>query len=195
MSKAKKNVLINKQIGKRSGKKGTKVAGATMSPGLNRTLKACIPSNDNVAIRAGVVPTKLDTIKLGVPSITKNTMLRAAGLSRKAITVQTPLAGSRNATHRLIASMNLDEMLEASEIGEIGLRGEKVSQAQISKEQSPKVRIYAGAISKFCRKDSSKSIAKKMQQDLTAQIVEKNRKTTNAVEADRLYHALMNDCL
>ena len=43
------------------------------------------------------------------------------------------------------------------------------------------------------KRASTKSVAKKMQQDLTVQIVEQNKKTTNAAEAKRLYQALMEE--
>lgn len=43
------------------------------------------------------------------------------------------------------------------------------------------------------KRTSTKSVAKKMQQDLTVQIVERNKKTTNAAESKRLYQALMEE--
>lgn len=57
----------------------------------------------------------------------------------------------------LIASMDLDEMLEASKLVEMGLKGEK------------------------------------MQQDLAVQIVRRNKQTTNAAKARRLYNVFMKE--
>ena len=70
--------------------------------------------------------------------------------------------------NRLIASMNLDEMLEASKIVDMKLREEKATT------------VKARTI-------------EKIKQDLTFKIVEQNKKTTNEEEAWRLYRALMED--
>lgn len=89
---------------------------------------------------------------------------------------------------RLIDSMDLDEMLEASKIVEMGFRGEKIPTVK-----SPKVQKYVGSVLQLNKRASTKSVTRQMQQDLTVQIVERNKKTTNAVEAKRLYHALMDE--
>ena len=70
--------------------------------------------------------------------------------------------------NRLIASMNLDELLEASKIVDMKLREEKATT------------VNARTI-------------EKIKQDLTFKIVEQNKKTTNEEEARRLYRALMED--
>ena len=88
----------------------------------------------------------------------------------------------------MIASMNLDEMLEASKIAEMGIRGEKIPSVK-----SLKVQKYVEEILRLNKRASTKLAAKKMQQDLTVQIIEKNKKTTNAAEARRLYKELMEE--
>lgn len=94
----------------------------------------------------------------------------------------------RKVANDLIASMDLDEMLEASKVIEMGLRGEKIPTVM-----SSKVRRYVRKVLILNKNDSTKSIAKKMQQDLTVKIIERNKETTNVAEAKKLYHALMNE--
>lgn len=91
-------------------------------------------------------------------------------------------------TNELIASMDLDEMLEASKIIDMEFRGEKIPTIK-----SPRVRKYVRTVLLLNKELVTKSIAKKMQQDLIIKIVEKNKKTTNEAEAKRLYHELMED--
>ena len=105
--------------------------------------------------------------------------------SAKANAIKSAPISSTN--KKLIASMNLDEMLEASKIAEIGLRGEQIPTVI----NSPKVKNYVGRVLGLNKNVDTKPIAKRMQQNLTLQIVERNKKTTNALEARRLYHALM----
>lgn len=88
----------------------------------------------------------------------------------------------------LIASMDLDEMLEASKVIEMGLRGEKIPTVM-----SSKVRSYVRTVLRLNKKECTKSIAKKMQQDLTVKIIELNKETTNVAVAKKLYHELMNE--
>ena len=121
-------------------------------------------------LRMGAVP-----VKTGVASV-------------KAVAVKATPVRRGKVTGRLIASMDLDEMLESSKIVEMGFRGEKIPTVK-----SPKVQKYVGTVLQLNKRASTKSVAKKMQQDLTVQIVERNKKTTNAVEAKRLYHALMEE--
>lgn len=121
-----------------------------------------------------VIPAKNVTVKTDVDSV--------KGIAMKAVSVRSKSTG------RLISSMNLDEMLEASRIAEMGLRGEKIPVAK-----SPKVQQYVGRVLRLDQRHFTKSVAKKMQQNLTVQIVERNKKTTNAIQAKRLYHALMNE--
>ena len=116
-------------------------------------------------LRMGAVP-----VKTGVASV-------------KAVAVKATPVRRGKVTGRLIASMDLDEMLEASKIVEMGFRGEKI----------PTVKSRTLTVLQLNKRASTKSVAKKMQQDLTVQIVERNKKTTNAVEAKRLYHALMEE--
>ena len=58
---------------------------------------------------------------------------------KAAVTKATPVRRGK-VTGRLIASMDLDEMLEASKIVEMGFRGEKIPTVK-----SPKVQKYVGA--------------------------------------------------
>lgn len=114
--------------------------------------------------------------------------LRKGAVPVKTAVVKAPSVRRGKVTNRLIASMDLDEMLEASKIVDLGLRGEKIPTVK-----SPKVQKYVGAVLQLNKRASTKSVAKKMQQDLIVQIVERNKKTTNAAEAKRLYHALMEE--
>lgn len=121
-------------------------------------------------LRMGAVP-----VKTGVASV-------------KAVAVKATPIRRRKVTGRLIDSMDLDEMLEASKIIEMGFRGEKIPTVK-----SPEVQEYVGTVLQLNKRASTKSVAKKMQQVLNARIVELNKKTTNAVEAKRLYHKLMEE--
>lgn len=87
-----------------------------------------------------------------------------------------------------VASMNLEEMLEASNIVELGLRGE-----QIPVVKSPKAQAYAGVVLKLNQEPSTRTIAKEMQRALTVQIVKRNRKTTDREKSKRLYQAFMRE--
>lgn len=128
---------------------------------------------DNISLEA--VPIKTVAVKTGVAPA-------------KAVAVKVTPMNRRKVIGRLIDSMDLDEMLEASKIVEMGLRGEKIPVVN-----SPKVQKYVRAVLRLNNKASTKSVAKKMQQDLTVQIVRRNKKTTNAAEAKRLYQALMKE--
>lgn len=99
----------------------------------------------------------------------------------------TPIRKER-ITGSLITSMNLDEMLEASKVVEMGLRGERIPTVKSSKVQK-----YVGTVLRLNKRASTKPVAKKMQRNLTVQIVEKNKKTTNEAEAKRLYQAFMDE--
>lgn len=119
----------------------------------------------------------------------------AEAIAEKGIRTKTSPAKStfvqrrrRATTDELIASMDLDEMLEASKIVELGFRGEKIPTIE-----SAKVRKYVGEVLRLNKRVLTKAEAKKMQQDLSVKIVEQNKKTTDAIEAKRLYHALMKE--
>ena len=87
-----------------------------------------------------------------------------------------------------IIGILLTKKVEASKVIEMGLRGEKIPTVM-----SSKVRRYVRKVLILNKNDSTKSIAKKMQQDLTVKIIERNKETTNVAEAKKLYHALMNE--
>lgn len=106
----------------------------------------------------------------------------------KAVVVNATPVRRRKIISRLIASMDLDEMLEASKIVEMGFRGEKIPSIK-----SPKVQKYVEMVLQLNKGASTKSTAEKMQQALVVQIVQRNKKTTNAAEAKRLYHSLMRE--
>lgn len=113
---------------------------------------------------------------------------RTGAIPVKAVAVKATPIRKWQVSGRLIASMDLDEMLEASKIVEMGLRGEKIPTVKSSKVQK-----YVGTVLRLNKRASTKPVAKKMQQDLTVKIVEKNKKTTNETEAKRLYQAFMDE--
>lgn len=90
------------------------------------------------------------------------------------------------ATARLLKSMDLDEMLEASKMAEKGMKGEKIPAVA-----SSKARRYAREILRLNRKNDTKPLAEKMMHDLNVQIIKVNKETADAVEAKRLYRELM----
>lgn len=113
---------------------------------------------------------------------------KANGIRVKRATLRTGRIKRRKFINGLISSMNLDEMLQASKIAEMGLRGEKIPAVK-----SSKVRQYVGTVLKVNEKDSTRSEAREIQNDLVVQIVEKNKKTVNGSQAKYLYDKLMND--
>ena len=86
------------------------------------------------------------------------------------------------------STMSLDEMLEASRIIDIGIMGEKIPTIK-----SPKVQKYVKKVLNLNKLKSTRPIAKRMQQNLDDQIIKKNRRTTNPVEATKLYKTLMSE--
>lgn len=89
------------------------------------------------------------------------------------------------ATARLINSMNLDEMLEASKVIDMGIKGEALPVIKSRKAQEYAVRCLD-------KKNAEKyDVAEKMMRDLNARIISENKKTTDAVESRRLYCELM----
>ncbi len=108
------------------------------------------------------------------------------GMKRKRIASKSHSVHKRNATARLVASMDLDEMLEASKVIEMGIKGEKIPPIRSSKAQR-----YAGMTLRSYRRDDTRPMAEKMMHDLNLHIIEVNKKTTDAAEARRLYRELM----
>lgn len=89
------------------------------------------------------------------------------------------------ATARLINSMDLDEMLEASKVIDMGIKGEALPVIKSRKAQEYAVRCLD-------KKNAEKyDVAEKMMRDLNARIISENKKTTDAVESRRLYCELM----
>lgn len=109
-----------------------------------------------------------------------------ATMPEKLVLVKTCSNRGRITTARLVDSMNLDEMLEASKVVEMGIKGEKIPAVTSSKAQR-----YAGTILRLNRKNNTKPMAEKMIHDLNVQIIKVNKKTTDAVESRRLYRDLM----
>lgn len=86
----------------------------------------------------------------------------------------------------MINSMNLDEMLEASKLIEMGKKGERI---QIVK--STRAQRYAAEVLRLNRQSNTKIAAEKMIHKLNRQIIKVNRKTSDAKESKRLYRELM----
>lgn len=93
---------------------------------------------------------------------------------------------ARIAAMELIASMDLDELLEASKAIEMGIKGLANSDVKSAKAQE-----YAGVILGLNKKVDTKPAAESLMKELNTQILKVNRETTNAVEAKRLYQELM----
>lgn len=117
-------------------------------------------------------------------AVTKVALLR----NDSKVIVKPGMRKGRYVAAKLVNSMNLDEMLEASEVVEMGIRGVKVPVVKSVKAQK-----YAGEILRLRKRASTKPIAEKMMYDLNVQILETNRKTTNIVESERLYQKLMGE--
>lgn len=113
---------------------------------------------------------------------------KGAKMSKAHATVPFLPGGKVRISKEGVASMNLEEMLEASNIVELGLRGE-----QIPVVKSPKAQAYAGVVLKLNQEPSTRMIAKDMQRALTVQIVKRNRKTTDREKSKRLYQAFMGE--
>ncbi len=107
-------------------------------------------------------------------------------MPEKVIAVKPHSVRGKVATARLVNSMDLDEMLEASKMIEMGIKGEKIPIVKSSKAQR-----YAGVILRLNRKSNTKPMAEKMMHDLNVQIIKVNKKTTDAIESKRLYRQLM----
>lgn len=109
-------------------------------------------------------------------------------MPEKVVAVKTDSARRRVATARLVNTMDLDEMLEASKVVEMGIKGEKIPAVKSSKAQR-----YAGTILRLNGKNDTKPMAEKMMNDLSVQIIKVNKKTTDAVKSRRLYRELMEE--
>lgn len=107
-------------------------------------------------------------------------------MPEKVVVVKPHSVRGKVVTARLVNAMDLDEMLEASKVIEMGMKGEKIPTVKSSKAQR-----YAGTILRLNRRNDTKPMAEKMVHDLNAQIIKVNRKTTDAVESKRLYRELM----
>lgn len=120
--------------------------------------------------------------------------IKSTNVPAKAVDVKATLAKTmpekvvvvKVAMARLVDSMDLDEMLEASKVIEMGIKGEKIPAVKSSKAQR-----YAGTILRLNRKNNTKPMAEKMMHNLNVQIIKENKKTTNAAESKRLYRELM----
>ncbi len=119
---------------------------------------------------AEIVPVKLSDKTTLLPSV--------SAISRR--------KGKRASS--LLSSMDLDEMLDASNIVEMRLKGEKIPIATSSIVQE-----YVNEVLRLNDSYATKLLANKMQQELNTQILEKNKRTINSVEAERLYDTLMKE--
>lgn len=86
----------------------------------------------------------------------------------------------------LINGMDLDEMLEASGLIEMGKKGERISDVKSIRAQQ-----YAAEVLRLNRRSETKTAAEKMIRKLNRQIIKVNRKTSDAKESKRLYRELM----
>lgn len=107
-------------------------------------------------------------------------------MPEKVMVVKPHSVRGKVAAARLIDSMDLDEMLEASKVIEMGIKGEKIPEVKSSKAEQ-----YAGTMLRLNGKNDTKPMAEKMKNDLNAQIIKINKKTTDAAESERLYRELM----
>lgn len=127
-------------------------------------------------IQAVTSPTRPVDVKAVLPK----------AMSENLVVVKPHSVRGKVVTARLINSMDLDEMLEASKVIEMGIKGERIPVIK-----SSKARRYAGTILQLNRRNDTKPMAEKMMHDLNVQIIKVNKKTTNAVESKRLYRELM----
>ena len=143
-------------------------------------------NHDNGAKGRKVGVGNIQPVKVRVtagPATTKETLAKT--ILENAVVVRSHSA-HKVAAARLVNSMDLDEMLEASKVIDMGIKGEKIPVAKSSKAQR-----YAREILQLSRTDDTKPIAEKMMHDLTVRIIEVNKKTTDETESKRLYRKLM----
>ena len=124
-------------------------------------------------------------------SVSKGKKRKVGAVSMRTVTVpERPVdIGHRRSTVlqlKLINSMDLDEMLEASKVIEMGIKGEKIPVVKSLKAQK-----YAGTILQLNRRRNTKPMAEKMMHALNTRIIKENKRTTDAIESRRLYHELM----
>lgn len=81
---------------------------------------------------------------------------RTGAIPVKAVAVKATPIRKGQVSGRLIASMDLDEMLESSKIVEMGFRGEKIPTVKSSKVQK-----YVGTVLRLNKRASTKPVAKK----------------------------------
>lgn len=127
-------------------------------------------------VKTATVPVKSFAVKAAMPKT----------MPEKVVVVKSNSIQRRVATARLVDTMDLDEMLEASKVVELGIKGEKIPVIKSSKAQR-----YAGTILRLNKKNNTKPIAEKMMHDLNVQIIKVNKKTTDVAESRRLYRELM----
>lgn len=118
------------------------------------------------------------------PAAVKTALSKA--MPYRAVVVKPDSVRRQAATVRLVNTMNLDEMLEASKVIEMGIKGERIPEVKSSKAQK-----YARTMLCFNRRDDTRPIAEEMRHDLNVRIIKVNKKTTDAAESRRLYHKLM----
>ena len=123
---------------------------------------------------------KMARIKMGNGTVRNRKKVKAVSGGPMAVrrkkSVATCLAGS----------MNLNELLEASNVVAVGVKGQSVPVIK-----SPKVKKYANVVLSLNKNADTRPIAEKMIQDLNVQIVETNRKTIDVAESKRVYHEFM----
>lgn len=139
-------------------------------------------------VTAGIYRASNDTRKTD-PSISECVLVpHRKRTPNKSVLVRTSHFKGYSAKDDLIRRMNLDEMLEASKVVQMGIIGEELPIAI-----SPNARKYAGAVLALNKGKSTKPQAVRLIDDLNAQIIRTNKRTTNAEEAKRLYRNLMRE--
>ena len=91
---------------------------------------------------------------------------------------------------RIVATMRLEELLDALEFTEAVLSGKT---GDTDKKVSTKMRKYETELCKLNNCSSDKHFVSIAQQYLTTIIVEKNKKTADIEEGKRLYRELMDE--
>lgn len=110
------------------------------------------------------------------------------GKPNKSAVIATRLVKAGSAKADPIRRMNLDEMLEASNMVQMGIAGEELPFVT-----SPNAQKYARTVLALNRREDTKPAAVEMIDNLNAHIMAMNKKTTNATESKRLYWMLMGE--
>ena len=117
----------------------------------------------------------------------KKSEVQVASIDRKIIEKQKCRNKAYLYNNIYLSKMNLNEMLEASNAVAIGIKGGPVPSVK-----SKKSKRYVDKVLQLGR-NKKMNIVKNMQQDLSARIVRENVRTTNPIEAKKMYKIVMSD--